>query len=122
MQRGGAVLRAVSERRAVRATLNLLQKLFQIRQCEDSFFKNRSRPCLQHQINRCTAPCVGLIDAASYGTDVRHAMLFLEGRDAEVIAYLVTQMEQAAARLDYERAARIRDQIESLKRVQSEQT
>lgn len=106
---------------AVRQTLNLLQKLFLIRQCEDSFFKNRSRPCLQYQINRCTAPCVGLIDSETYNADVRHAVLFLEGRDAEVVDYLVTQMEQAADKLDYERAARIRDQISSLKRVQSEQ-
>ncbi len=66
---------------AVRQTLNLLQKLFLIRQCEDSFFRNRSRPCLQYQINRCTAPCVGLIEASEYQADVRHAMMFLEGRD-----------------------------------------
>lgn len=106
---------------AVRTTLNLLQKLFLIRQCEDSFFANRSRPCLQHQIGRCTAPCVGLIDAASYQADVRHAVLFLEGRDEEVAGYLVKQMEQAAEALEFERAARIRDQIENLKRIQLEQ-
>ncbi len=106
---------------AVRSTLNLLQKLFRIRQCEDSFFSNRSRPCLQYQIERCTAPCVGLIEPAEYQADVRHAVLFLEGRDEEVINYLVAQMEQASAALEFERAARIRDQITSLKRVQSEQ-
>ncbi len=106
---------------AVRQTLNLLQKLFLIRQCEDSFFRNRSRPCLQYQINRCTAPCVGLIEPAEYQADVRHALMFLEGRDEEVIGYLVTQMESAAGALDFERAARIRDQITSLKRVQLEQ-
>jgi excinuclease ABC subunit C len=106
---------------AVRTTLNLLQKLFLIRQCEDSFFANRSRPCLQHQIDRCSAPCVGLIDAEAYRADVDHALLFLEGRDEEVAGYLVTQMEQAADRLEFERAARIRDQIENLKRVQLEQ-
>ena len=106
---------------AVRQTLNLLQKLFLIRQCEDSFFRNRSRPCLQYQINRCTAPCVGLIEAAEYQVDVRHALLFLEGRDEEVMGYLVKQMEQASAALAFERAARIRDQIKSLQRVQLEQ-
>ena len=106
---------------AVRSTLNLLQKLFMIRQCEDSFFKNRSRPCLQYQIDRCTAPCVGLIEADEYQADVRHAVLFLEGRGQDVIDYLVEQMEQASGTLDYERAARIRDQITNLQKVQSEQ-
>ena len=106
---------------AVRATLNLLQRLFLIRQCEDSFFKNRSRPCLQYQIGRCTAPCVGLIGPADYQADVRHAVLFLEGRDEEVASYLVKQMESAAQALEFERAARIRDQINNLKRVQLEQ-
>ena len=106
---------------AVRQTLNLLQKMFLIRQCEDSFFRNRSRPCLQHQINRCTAPCVGLIEADEYAEDVRHALMFLEGRDEEVVNYLVAQMEQASEALEFERAARVRDQIASLKRVQSEQ-
>ncbi len=106
---------------AVRQTLNLLQKMFLIRQCEDSFFRNRSRPCLQYQINRCTAPCVGLIEPNEYEDDVRHALMFLEGRDAEVVNYLVGQMEQASSALEFERAGRIRDQIASLKRVQSEQ-
>ncbi len=106
---------------AVRQTLNLLQKMFLIRQCEDSFFRNRSRPCLQYQINRCTAPCVGLIEPNEYEDDVRHALMFLEGRDEEVVNYLVGQMEQASSALEFERAGRIRDQIASLKRVQSEQ-
>ncbi len=106
---------------AVRETLNLLQKLFLIRQCEDTFFKNRSRPCLQHQINRCTAPCVGLIEPPLYQSDVEHALMFLEGRGEEVISHLVAQMEQASVALNFERAARLRDQITSLKRVQLEQ-
>ena len=106
---------------AVRATLNLLQKLFLIRQCEDSFFRNRSRPCLQFQIKRCTAPCVGLIEPADYQADIEHAVLFLDGRGDEVIDQLVAQMETAATALDYERAARVRDQITSVKRVQLEQ-
>jgi len=106
---------------AVRATLNHLQKLFQLRSCEDSYFDNRTRPCLQHQIGRCTAPCVGLIDAERYRADVANAVLFLEGRSDEIIDVLGEKMEAAAAALDYERAARLRDQIADLKRVQARQ-
>ncbi|HHH35990.1 MAG TPA: excinuclease ABC subunit UvrC [Gammaproteobacteria bacterium] len=106
---------------AVRETLDLLQKLFQVRQCEDSFYRNRSRPCLQHQIGRCSAPCVGLIDEAAYAEDVRHAILFLEGRNSEVIDELVRRMEAAAARLAYEEAARYRDQIQRLRQIQDRQ-
>ncbi len=106
---------------AVRTTLNLLQKLFMLRQCEDSYFRNRSRPCLQHQIKRCTAPCVGFINADEYGEDVKRAILFLEGRSQEVIDSLALQMDAAAARLEFERAARLRDQIQKLQRIQSEQ-
>src|SRR5690606_29486036 len=78
---------------AVRETLSHLQKVFPIRQCEDTFFRNRSRPCLQHQIKRCTAPCVGLITPEAYAEDVRHVEMFLEGKSAEVIDELVRQME-----------------------------
>ncbi len=106
---------------AVRDTLNLLQKLFQVRQCEDSFYRNRSRPCLQHQIGRCSAPCVGLIDEQRYGEDLRHAILFLEGRNAEVIDELVARMERAAQQLAYEKAARYRDQINRLRQIQDRQ-
>ncbi len=106
---------------ATRDTLNLLQKLFMVRQCENSFFKNRSRPCLQHQIKRCTAPCVGLVDAARYADDVRHAMMFLEGKSEAMIDELVARMERAAKTLDYEAAGRYRDQIVSLRRVQERQ-
>ncbi len=106
---------------AVRETLNLLQKLFPVRQCEDSFYNNRSRPCLQYQIKRCTAPCVGLVSQAQYQDDVRHAVMFLEGKSSVVIDELVRCMEQAAADLDYENAARYRDQIASLRRVQEKQ-
>ncbi len=102
---------------AVRQTLNLLQKLFLVRQCSESFFNNRSRPCLQHQIKRCTAPCVGLVDEAGYAEDVRHAMMFLEGKSEEVVGELATRMENAAKALDYEFAARYRDQIKSLQRI-----
>lgn len=106
---------------AVRSTLNLLQKLFMIRQCEDSFFHHRTRPCLQYQIKRCTAPCVGLIDSRSYRDDVQHAEMFLQGRNQEVIDVLVKRMESASETLEFERAARYRDQINALQRVQQKQ-
>ena len=106
---------------ATRSTLGQLQKLFRVRQCEDSFFENRSRPCLQHQIERCTAPCVGLIDEAGYAEDVRHAIMFLEGKSEEMIEELVRRMEAASRVLEFELAARYRDQIASLRRVQARQ-
>ena len=106
---------------ATRETLGLLQKLFQIRQCEDSFFKNRSRPCLQYQIKRCTAPCVGSVDEAAYAEDVRHAVMFLEGKSEEMIEELVQRMDSASGRLEFELAGRYRDQIASLRRVQERQ-
>jgi excinuclease ABC subunit C len=106
---------------AVRDTLNQLQKLFRIRNCSDSFFANRSRPCLQHQIGRCTAPCVGLIGREAYGQDVAAAVKVLEGRNDEVRAELQARMEAAAARLEFERAAQIRDQLAALQRLQAQQ-
>lgn len=107
---------------AVRNALNQLQRLFKIRQCEDAFFRNRTRPCLQYQIKRCTAPCVGLIDEESYRRDVRHAEMFLEGRNREVIDELAGRMDRAADKLDYEQAAYYRDQIADLRRVIEQQT
>ena len=106
---------------AVRSTLNLLQKLFAVRQCEDTYFSNRSRPCLQYQIKRCSGPCVKLISPENYRSDIEHALLFLAGRSQEVNGILVDQMQKAAERLDYERAAQLRDQIAKLQRVQAEQ-
>ncbi|MDH5445630.1 MAG: excinuclease ABC subunit UvrC [Gammaproteobacteria bacterium] len=106
---------------AVRETLNLLQKLFPIRQCEDSFYKNRSRPCLQYQIKRCTAPCVGLIDEQAYQNDLRHAVMFLEGKSTAVIDELADKMDEASVALQYEQAALYRDQIANLRRVQERQ-
>ena len=106
---------------SVRQSLNLLQKLFNVRQCEDGFFKNRSRPCLQYQIKRCTAPCVGRIDPERYAEDVRHTRLFLEGRSQTVVEEMIQQMERAAERLDYESAARCRDRIAALRHVQRQQ-
>lgn len=107
--------------RAVRKTLNELQKLFMIRNCEESFFNNRSRPCLQYQIRRCTAPCVKLIDEAQYRKDIDAAILFLEGRNRNVVDHFVARMEAAANALDYELAARFRDQIARLKEVEARQ-
>ena len=106
---------------AVRESLNLLQKLFRVRQCDDNFFRNRSRPCLQYQIQRCTAPCVGLIDEQAYREDVRHTTMFLEGKSSKVIYELVEKMEQASAAQAFEEAAFYRDLIGSLRRVQETQ-
>jgi len=106
---------------SVRETLNQLQKLFQVRQCEDSYFANRSRPCLQYQIQRCTAPCVGRISEEEYGRDVEHAMLFLQGRGQAVTESLAERMERASDRLEYERAGQYRDQLAKLKVVESQQ-
>ena len=106
---------------AVRETLTQLQKLFRVRQCEASFFKNRSRPCLQHQIDRCTAPCTGYVTEAHYQEDVGHAVMFLEGRSQEMVVELVERMQTAASTLEYEAASRYRDQISALRRVQERQ-
>ncbi len=103
---------------AVRDSLNALQKLFRVRQCDDSFFKNRSRPCLQYQIQRCSGPCVGLVTPESYRQDVDLAVLFLEGRSDEVLDTLKERMDTAASGLDFEHAAKFRDQIAQLRRVQ----
>ncbi len=107
--------------RAVRQTINELQKLFLIRNCEDSFFKNRTRPCLQYQIKRCTAPCTELISSEQYRADIDAAIQFLEGRNADVVDTFVKRMEQASANQQYEQAARFRDQIAKLKEVQAKQ-
>ena len=106
---------------AVRASLHMLQKLFRVRQCEDSFFANRSRPCLQYQIRRCTAPCVGMISPEKYAEDVRRTTLFLEGKSGQVVDDLVATMKGASARQDYEQAAVCRDQIASLHRLLEKQ-
>jgi excinuclease ABC subunit C len=106
---------------AVRETINLLQKTFRIRQCEDSYFSNRSRPCLQYQIRRCTAPCVGYISEQAYRQDIRHALLFLEGESSRITTELVSNMEKAAARQNYEKAAIYRDQLANLKAITERQ-
>ncbi len=106
---------------AARESLHLLQNIFRLRQCEDSFFRNRTRPCLQYQIKRCTAPCTGLISQQDYAQDVRHAVLFLEGKNREVTDELVQRMERAAEAQDFEQAARLRDQVAHLRHVQETQ-
>ena len=106
---------------AVRDGINLLQKVFQLRTCENTVFANRSRPCMLHQIQRCTAPCVGLISEAEYAEDVQGALLFLAGKTDEVLERMKSQMDTAAAGLAFERAARIRDKIQRLQQLQSRQ-
>ena len=106
---------------AVRETLQQLQKLFRLRNCDDSYFANRSRPCLQYQIQRCTGPCVGLIARENYARDVNAAIKVLEGRNDEVFQELGRRMEAAAEKLDFEDAARLRDQLANLKVIQSQQ-
>ncbi len=110
-----------SDAGAARRSLRLAQKLFRVRSCEDSVFAHRSRPCLQYQINRCTAPCVNYISRRMYRRDVDNAILFLEGKNEEVLRALTVPMEQAAAALDFERAAQLRDQIGTLRRIQEKQ-
>lgn len=107
---------------AIRESLALLQKTFLVRQCEDSYFKNRTRPCLQYQIKRCKAPCVGLVEPAEYAEDVRHSVMFLEGRSNALADELSAAMEHAAMGLEFERAAELRDQISLLRRVQDQQS
>ncbi|GKX52799.1 UvrABC system protein C [Budvicia aquatica] len=107
---------------AVRETLALLQKLFPIRQCEDSVYKNRSRPCLQYQIGRCLGPCVaGLVSDEEYQKQVNYVRLFLEGKDQQVLNQLIASMEDASKALNFEEAARIRDQIQAIRRVTERQ-
>lgn len=106
---------------SVKDSLHQLQKLFRIRNCRDSFFANRSRPCLQHQIGRCSAPCVALISHEEYAQDLESAIKVLEGAGNEVTARLEARMEEASSKLEFERAARLRDQLAVLKRIQAQQ-
>jgi excinuclease ABC subunit C len=106
---------------ATRETLQILQKVFRVRQCEDSYFKNRSRPCLQFQIDRCTGPCVNMISKEDYARDVHFSTLFLQGKSNVLTKELTDNMESAAVGENYERAAVIRDQIFDLRRIQEQQ-
>ncbi|MEG9529845.1 excinuclease ABC subunit UvrC [Mannheimia indoligenes] len=108
---------------AVRETLYLLQKIFPVRQCEDSYYKNRSRPCLQYQIGRCLAPCVeGYCTQEEYDNQVKLVRLFLQGKDHQVVEYLIGKMESAAENLEFETAARYRDQIQLVREVMEKQS
>ncbi len=120
-KRPGRYLGPYPNATAVRETIHLLQSTFKIRSCEDSVFRNRSRPCLQYQIKRCSAPCVGYISEQAYGIDIKHAMLFLAGKSTQIINELVEAMEKAAARRNFEKAATYRDQIQHLQAVAERQ-
>lgn len=106
---------------AVKESMALLQQAFKLRQCEDSIFENRSRPCLQYQIKRCKAPCVDLVDESEYLADVDQTKRFLNGKNNELIPMIEVQMDEAVAKLDFERAAEKRDQLLLLRRVQEQQ-
>jgi excinuclease ABC subunit C len=106
---------------AVRESLHFLQKVFKVRQCEDSYFRNRSRPCLQYQIDRCTGPCVDLVTEEEYARQVENTSLFLQGKSPELMVRLADDMEKAAAELAYEKAAVYRDQLAQLQQVQATQ-
>jgi len=106
---------------AVRDSMSFLQKTFRVRQCQDSFFKNRSRPCLQYQIKRCNAPCVGLIEKDEYQRDVRHTEMFLSGENPSLMKELEQAMDKASAELSFEDAATYRDQIAAMRQVQAQQ-
>lgn len=106
---------------AVRESMSFLQKTFRVRQCEDVFFKNRSRPCLQYQIKRCTAPCVDLVSAENYSADVDLTRLYLDGKGDKILKQLEVDMEKAADEMQFEKAAVHRDQIAALRQVQAQQ-
>ncbi len=106
---------------SVRESINLIQKLFRLRNCEDSYFAHRRRPCLQYQIRRCTAPCVDFVTPAEYQEQVSDAILFLEGKDDKIIDRLIRRMERAAEQMEYETAAVYRDQISTLKKMHAQQ-
>ncbi|MDR0781909.1 MAG: excinuclease ABC subunit UvrC [Pseudomonadales bacterium] len=106
---------------AVRESLAILQKVFRVRQCEDSYFRNRTRPCLQYQIKRCSGPCVNLTTPEAYAEDVRHSVLFIEGRNEQVTEELAERMETLATALRFEEAATLRDQVKDLRLIQERQ-
>jgi excinuclease ABC subunit C len=120
-ERGSRYFGPFPHAHAVRDAIQLLQRVFQLRTCEDTVFENRARPCLLHQIKRCTAPCTGAIGAKSYAEDVRNAALFLEGKEDDVIHQLTDKMDAAAQGRRYEEATLFRDQVRALSRVQARQ-
>ncbi|WP_110687036.1 excinuclease ABC subunit UvrC [Salinicola aestuarinus] len=120
-RRDGRYLGPYPSSTAVRESLSLMQKIFRIRNCEDSVFAHRHRPCLQYQIKRCSAPCVDYISKEDYQRDIEHAMMCLEGRNEQVTEQLTQAMEQASQTLDFEEAARLRDQVQQIRRLQEKQ-
>ena len=118
----GRYLGPYSNAAAVRGALSQAQKLFRIRLCENSYFRHRNRPCLQYQLDRCTAPCVGLVNEEEYQADARQALLFLEGKNDAVLEDLLARMERASADMEYERAAQLRDRVAALQRIQASQS
>ncbi|MDG2174916.1 MAG: excinuclease ABC subunit UvrC [Gammaproteobacteria bacterium] len=106
---------------AVRESLTLLQKIFNVRQCEDSYFRNRTRPCLQYQIKRCSGPCVKLATPVDYADDVRHSIMFLEGKNDQIHDELTRKMEKFSTELNFETASVVRDQIRGLRTIQESQ-
>lgn len=107
--------------KAARDAVTFIQKTFKLRDCEESFFRNRTRPCLKYQIQRCSGPCVGRVEETDYQQDVQHALRFLEGRNKEVIAALTTRMNAAAEALEFEKAASLRDTVQGLRKIEQEQ-
>tara|TARA_R110000868_G_scaffold8205_3_gene42424 strand:+ start:14212 stop:16017 length:1806 start_codon:yes stop_codon:yes gene_type:complete len=120
-RKGGRYFGPYPNAYAVRETLQLMQKLFKIRSCRDSFFRNRTRPCLQYQIKRCKAPCVGLINEADYRQDLQDAILFLEGKSQNLITEMAKRMDLAANSLEFEKASEYRDLIANLNKVREQQ-
>ncbi len=118
---GGTYFGPFPSTHAVRTTLNILQKVFKIRNCSDAYFASRTRPCLQYQIKRCTAPCVGLITKEEYRQSVMQVVQFLQGKQATILDDMALFMDKAAQNLDYEKAAIIRDQIKALRVIQEQQ-
>ena len=106
---------------SIRYTINHVQRMFKLRNCEDSAMKNRTRACLQYQIKRCTGPCVGHTDRQSYQRQIEQAQMFLEGRSSQLIDQQIELMEKFSANLDFEQAAEVRDRIETLRRVTEKQ-
>lgn len=120
-ERGGMFFGPYPHAMAVREAIHLIEKLFKLRNCSQHFFTGRTRPCMQYQIGRCTGPCAGLITPEEYQEHVRHAALFLSGKNDQVITELTQKMEQAASELNFELAATIRDQITQLREIQARQ-
>ncbi|TDX30819.1 excinuclease ABC subunit C [Modicisalibacter xianhensis] len=117
----GRYLGPYTSSNAVRESLALMQKIFRIRNCEDTVFAHRTRPCLQYQIGRCSAPCVDYISQEDYRRDLEHAVMCLEGKSEQVTNQLTAAMEAASHALDFEEAARLRDQVQHLRRLQERQ-